>query len=210
MPITRAAASAGIIGDTPGLGTIKSWSTKVCALWPPSSSVTPAARSFAAVSAICDSGRSSVAVTRAPRAAQNSAVATPVRASPTTSTCLPASSMPGFKRSPQFDLPQFQGRQRKQRKYQSGDPEAHDDFRFAPSLQLEMVMERRHPENALAGHAKRRYLQNHGDGFDDKYAADKKKQDLLLYSDRDHPDGSAQRKRTHVSHEHFRGMRVVP
>ena len=36
-----------------------------------------------------------MAVTRAPRAAQNSAVATPVRASPTTSTRLPASSIPG-------------------------------------------------------------------------------------------------------------------
>jgi len=58
--------------------------------------MTPAARNFSAVSAISDSGRDSVAVTCAPRSAQNSAVAMPVRASPTTSTFLPASSITGF------------------------------------------------------------------------------------------------------------------
>ena len=71
---------------------------KVSARWPPSSRVTPAARNFAAVSAISVSGRASVAVTRAPRSAQNSAVAMPVRASPTTSTCLPCEFDDRFQR----------------------------------------------------------------------------------------------------------------
>ena len=53
---------------------------------------------FLAVSAISDSLLASVAVTCAPRSAQKSAVAMPVRASPTTSTFLPASSITGFTR----------------------------------------------------------------------------------------------------------------
>src|SRR6202049_1854781 len=205
MPITRAAASPGIISGPPGLGTIKSWSTKVCALWPPSSSVTPAARSFAAVSAICDSGRSSVAVTRAPRAAQKSAVAMPVRANPTTSTCLPASSIPGFN-----SLPQFQRRQRKQREDQRRDPEPHDNFRFAPSSQLEMMVQRRHAEDALTRQAERGHLQNHRKRFQHEHAANKKQKDFLLDGHRHHPDGTAERERSDVAHEHFGGMRVVP
>ena len=95
MPRARAAARPGSVGGTPGLGTIRSCARKVSLRWPPSSSVQPASRSFAAASPSSAAARSSVAVTRAPRAAQNSAVATPVRASPTTSTRLPASSMPG-------------------------------------------------------------------------------------------------------------------
>src|ERR1700682_3457616 len=203
MPITRAAASAGIISGTPGLGTIKSWSTKVCALWPPSSSVTPAARSFAAVSAICGSGRSSVAVTRAPRAAANRAVATPVRASPTTSTCLPASSIPGLN-----SLPQFQRRQGKQREDQRRDPEPHDNFRFAPSSQLEMMMQRGHAENTLPCQAERRHLQNHRKRFQHENAANKKQENFLLDGDRHHPDGPAERERSDVPHEYFRWSSV--
>ncbi len=52
----------------------------------------PALRSEAIASPISFSVRASVAVTLAPRAAQNSAVATPVLASPTTSTRLPRNS----------------------------------------------------------------------------------------------------------------------
>src|SRR5438067_10582827 len=44
---------------------------------------------------------------------------------------------------------QFQGRQRKQRKHQGGNPEADDHLRFAPAQQFEMVMNRRHAKNAL-------------------------------------------------------------
>src|SRR5439155_1552716 len=47
-------------------------------------------------------------------------------------------------------LPQFQGRQREQRKHQRRDPEPHDYFRFAPAKQLEMMVDGRHSEDALA------------------------------------------------------------
>ena len=81
------------------------------------SSFTPAVRSGAIASPISLSVRASVAVTFAPRAAQKSAVAAPVLASPTTSTRLPRNSN-GFaiyfaKPFNQNDsLPQLQRRKR--------------------------------------------------------------------------------------------------
>ena len=59
-------------------------------------------------------------------------------------------------------LPQFQSRQRKQRKHQRHNPKAHDHFRFAPSQQLKVMMNGRHAENPLAAQFERTNLQNHG------------------------------------------------
>src|SRR5262249_32945474 len=117
--------------------------------------------------------RDSLAVTVAPRAAQKSAVATPVLASPTTKTRLPVSSI-------ETALPQFQRRQREQRKHQRDDPKSHDHLRLAPACQLKVVMDRRHPENALAAQLERADLQNHGKRLDNEDAADEKQKDLLL------------------------------
>ena len=89
----RAANSSGASAGTPGLGTIKSCSAMRLSPSPPNSSFTPAARNLSATPPTCASGRDSVAVTRAPRAAQNNAVATPVRARPITSTRLFFSSI---------------------------------------------------------------------------------------------------------------------
>src|SRR5438477_251343 len=47
-------------------------------------------------------------------------------------------------------LPQLQRRQREQRHHQPRDPEPGDDLRFRPPQRLEMVVQRRHLENALA------------------------------------------------------------
>src|ERR1700722_13605430 len=142
MPLAWAASKSGKSAGTPGLGIIRSCARKVFWWWPPSSSDTPAPRSCATLSPISASVRDSVAVTIAPRAAQNSAVATPVRASPTTSTRL-------FFNSIELLLPQFQGRQRKQRKNQRDDPEAHDYFRLAPAYQFEMMVDRGHAKNTF-------------------------------------------------------------
>src|SRR6266446_9980995 len=132
----------------------------------------------------------------------------PVRACPATQTDSAPLSIKPFERS--APLPQFQRRQRKQRKNQRSDPEAHDHFRFAPTKQFEMMMDGRHAEDALAAQLERAYLQNHGEGFQHKYAANKKQENLLLDDDCDHTERPAERKRTHISHEDFRGVRVVP
>ena len=57
-----------------------------------------------------------------------------------------------------------------------------------------MVMDGRHAENALAAQLERTYLQDHRDGFQDKYAANKKQENLLLNDDRDDAERSAKRK----------------
>src|ERR1700687_1481933 len=214
-PLARAACSKGASAGTPGLGTIRSCSKNEFSRWPPSSRLTPAVRSGAIASPISLSGRTSVAVTVAPRAAQKSAVATPVLASPTTSTRLPRNSNAlAITRAVPFQqivrLPQFQRRQRKQCENQRRDPEPHDHFRFAPAHQLKMMMNGRHPKDALAAQFERAHLHDHGKCFDHENAADEKKQDLLLDDDRDSAQGAPQRERTDVTHEDFGWMGVVP
>src|SRR5204862_4537068 len=211
-PLARAACSKGASAGTPGLGTIRSCSRKEFSRWPPSSRLTPAARSGAIVSPISFSLRASVPVTFAPRSAQKSAVATPVLASPTTNKRLPRNSN-GFGITLANEntlLPQFQGRQREQRKHQRRNPEPHDHFRFAPAKQLEMMVDGRHAEDALAAQLERAHLQNHRQGFQHKNSPNEEQQNLLLDDDGDHAEGPAQRERAHIAHKDFRGMRVVP
>src|ERR1700687_6198940 len=184
-PLARAACSNGASAGTPGLATIKSCSRNVSSLCPPSSKWTPAAFKDLAASPISSSERASVAVTLAHRAAQNCPAATPVLASPTTSTRLPRTSN-GCAISvaesliQNVPLPQFQRCQREQREYQRRDPKAHDHFRFAPAHQFEMMMNRRHTEDPLSPQLERSHLQNYGERFNHKNSADKKKQHLLL------------------------------
>src|SRR5690242_11606728 len=94
IPFPRAACKCFSSAGTPGLGMMRSCSKKVLSWWPPSSSEIPASLNFPIASPISLSLRVSVAVTRAPRAAQKRAVATPVRASPTASTRFPRKSVP--------------------------------------------------------------------------------------------------------------------
>src|SRR5215470_16579501 len=213
MPFAPAASSNGASAGTPGLGMIKSCRRNASCVWPPSSKITPAERSFAAASATSDSARASVAVTMAPRAAQNNAVATPVRASPTTSTRLFFSSIdPGIalRRStqlPQDSLSQFQRRQRKQRENQRRNPKAHDHLRFAPTRQFEMMMDRRHAKNPLPTQFEGTNLQDHGNRFDDKNPANKKQQDFLFDDDGDGAERAPKRERADIAHEDFGRMR---
>src|SRR5271157_6484108 len=164
---------------------IRSCARNVFSVCPPSSNVTPASRSLAGTSPSSPSTRASVAVTIALCLAQKSAVATPVRASPTTSTRILRNSIdPGisstarpFRARPS---PQFQRRQREQREHQRRNPEAHDHLALAPTQQFKMVMDRRHAENSLAAQFERTHLQNHRERFDHENSADEEQQHFLL------------------------------
>src|SRR5271165_2297046 len=195
----RAATSMASSAGTPGLGMIKSCARNVFSVCPPSSSVTPAARNLAGTSPNSLSGRTSVAVTLAFRAAQNRAVATPVRASPTTSTRIPRSSIdPGILPSAIPSAPssaQFQCRQRKQCEYQRGNPEPHNHFAFAPAQQFKVMMNRRHSKNPLPAKLERSHLQNHRQRFHHKNPAHKHQQHLLLDDHRDGAQRAAERQR---------------
>src|ERR1700730_12686647 len=73
-----------------------------------------------------------------------------------------------------------------------------------------MMMYRRHAKDAFATQLERSYLQNNRERFHHKNSSDKKQQNLLLDDHRDKSKRPAQRKRAHIAHENFRGMRVVP
>src|SRR3974390_116527 len=184
----RAFTSRGSSAGTPGLGMIRSCAKYVFSWCPPSSSATPASRSFAGTSPNSFSGRTSVAVTIALCFAQNNAVATPVRASPTTSTRIFRNSidpgmcvsslhplLPYSERSEESPLvsssPQFQSRQSEQSEHQCGNPESHNHFAFAPSQQFKVVVDRRHAEYPLSSQFERTHLQNHRKGFNHEDSA---------------------------------------
>src|SRR5690606_2032362 len=54
----------------------------------------------------------------------------------------------------------LQGRKTDEHEHHGDDPEAHDHARLRPTLELEMVMDRRHPEDALAGELEARDLRH--------------------------------------------------
>src|ERR1700761_3170809 len=83
--------------------------------------------------------RRSDTVTCAPRRRRKRAAARPDLPSPTTNIFLPFTSMqPSHPRGNWSS--QLQGSERKQRKHQSADPEADDNFRLRPAHQLEMMV----------------------------------------------------------------------
>src|SRR5690348_12933071 len=73
-----------------------------------------------------------------------------------------------------------------------------------------MMVQWSHSKDPFARQLERSDLQNHGNRLDNKNAADREQQNLLLDDYGNGADRSAQRKRTHVAHKHFRRMRVVP
>src|SRR5450631_2402720 len=139
-PRLRACTSCGASTGTPGLTTIKSCPRKVRSPCPPVSTVMPCSSRSRISSRSSASGLESDTVTRAPRDFRKSAEATPDLPRPTTRTRLFCSSI---------QLSQFQGGQREQREDQRCDPEAHNHFRLRPAQQFEVMVNRRHLENAF-------------------------------------------------------------
>src|SRR4051812_50008869 len=91
------------------------------------------------------SAPSSPAITSAPPAFKAWQDASPEPPRPNTATVLPAKDVTGIiDRSPQL-----QRGQAGQRQHHRDDPETDHDLRLGPAELLEMVMDRRHPEDAL-------------------------------------------------------------
>ena len=90
------------------------------------------------------------------------------------------------------------------------NPEPDDDGVFLPPAQLEVMMERRHREDAFAGQLETEHLQDDRDRFDHEDAADHHEQQLLFATNRDDADHAADGQRAGVAHEDFRGMAIEP
>src|ERR1700733_6721622 len=174
---------AGCVSGTPGAST----SAEILAQLASRRSAVgrPAARALATLGA-----SSSKATTSAPPARSALALASPEPPSPNTATFLPAKVVTGITTR----LPQFQGRQPRQRQHDRDDPEANDDLRLGPTELLEMMMDRRHLEDALAGELERHHLHNHRHRFQYEQTADHGKNDLVLGGHRDGADHTAERQ----------------
>src|SRR4051795_10924766 len=67
--------------------------------------------------------------------------------------------------------PELEGRQTRQREHEADDPEADHDRRLGPAEMLEMMVDRGHEEDALAGPLVDQHLDHDAQGFDDEDAA---------------------------------------
>src|SRR5260370_3332490 len=82
--------------------------------------------------------------------------------------------------------PQLQRGEAGQRQHHRDDPEPDHDLRLRPALLFQMLMQRRHPEHALAGELERHHLHDHRDRFQREHAADHGQHDLVFNRDADH------------------------
>src|SRR6478735_1600158 len=115
----------------------------------------PACAALATFSAL-----SSAAITSAPPAFSAWQEASPEPPRPNTATVLPANEVTGIMAQPS---PQLQRGEAGERQHHRDDPEPDHDLRLGPAELLEMVMDRRHPEDALSRHLERHNLHDDGD-----------------------------------------------
>src|SRR5581483_3245556 len=168
---------------------------------------------------------SSNATTSAPPASSALALARPDAPRPNSATFLPANvvtgiisflaparrdAAPGSLVRPFAFSSQLQRRKADEREHDRDDPEADHDLRFGPALLLEMVVQRRHPEYALAGELERSHLHDHRDHFEHEQSAHHGEHDLMLGRDGDRADHAAKRERAGIAHEDRGGRRIEP
>src|SRR5258705_2568823 len=151
---------------------------------------------------------SSHPITSAPPANSALALARPEAPSPNTATFFPSNEVTGI--MAEFSLSQLQRRQPGERQHDRDDPEADYDLRLRPSELLEVMMQRRHLEDALAGELERKHLHDHRHRFEHEQTADDGERDLVLGGDRDLADQPAERERAGIAHEDGGRRRVEP
>src|SRR5207249_6080662 len=90
------------------------------------------------------------------------------------------------------------------------DPEADDDLRLGPSEELEVMVDRRHPEDPLAAELEGHHLPDHRQRLDHEDATHHEEHELLARDERDDAERRPEGERADVAHEHLRGIRVEP
>src|SRR4051794_40492382 len=98
----------------------------------------------------------------------------------------------------------LQGRQTDQRQDHRNDPKSNNDRRLGPALLLEMMVQRGHEEDPLAGALVPEDLNDDRHRLDDEQAADDHQYDLVLDRDRDGAQRAADGEAADVAHE-YRG-----
>src|ERR1700722_2585095 len=201
-PASRAASTvqcgAGCVNGAPGVST--SAAKFAHDTLRKSAVIKPACAASASFSA-----PSSLAITSAPPAFKAWQLASPDPPSPNTATVLPAKEVTGITRSPQLESGEAG-----QRQHHRDDPEPDHDLRLGPSLLLEMMMQRRHPEHALAGELERYHLDDDRHRLQYEQPADYRQHDLVLDRNGDRTEHAAERERPGIAHEDRGRRRVEP
>src|SRR5213076_2532381 len=81
-------------------------------------------------------------------------------------------------------LAELQRREREQRAHHRDDPEADDDLRLGPAEELEVVMDGRHAEDALAAELEGDHLPDHRERLADEHPAHQHEHQLLAGDER--------------------------
>src|SRR5713226_1113033 len=205
----------GFAHGTPGLATTKSNSPSG-AVSAPNLTATPLPRNRSASRRKASVSALSTHKTFVSSRASNSAAATPLTPSPSTSTLFFSNrtiSEPQLEARRSTDL---QRAQRHKSAQNAKDVKAHYDLRFVPAFFFKMMVQRRHQENpppfavAFLGIFKIRPLRHHRHSLGNKYSARAQKHQPLMATHRDDPQRAAQRQRSGVPHEHERRMAVEP
>src|SRR5271167_2700458 len=106
--------------------------------------------------------------------------------------------------------PQFQRGEPGDRQNPGDDPKPDDDGRLFPALLLEVMVQRRHAEDAPSCHFEARDLNDDRDCLENEQPADDRQHELVLCNDADRPKGSADRQRSRVAHKDHGRWRIEP
>src|ERR1051326_4784059 len=235
-PRPAASRTIGLSEGTPGLNTRRSFpkSRSECA---PVSNPIPAERSSASCGWSFSGAALSLTNTIAPFDVRSFATATPLRAAPMTAMRFPRTSMPvtaGFFISSATSVcisildtplvpmqlhsgsPHFKRRQAEDHQKNGDDIKSRDDLRLGPSAHLEMMVERRHLEDAPsftvlpARVLEVITLDDHRDCFHQEHSAERRQQKLFLDQDAERTDRASKGKRPRIAHKDLRREGVKP
>src|SRR3954465_5340661 len=103
--------------------------------------------------------------------------------------------------SEEYPSPELEGAEAREGKHEADDPEADHDRRLGPAEMLEMVVDRRHQEDALAGALVDNDLDHDRQRPDPEQTADDRQHELMVGGDRDRAERSAKREAAGVAHE---------
>src|SRR5258707_13455634 len=98
---------------------------------------------------------------------------------------------------------ELQRREAEEHEHHGDDPKAHHHLALLPALELVVMMQRRHAENALAaGGLEAEDLQHHGERLADEHAAHVEEHNLLPANNGNLPARPAMNDRADAAHEH--------
>src|SRR5688500_13506293 len=222
IPRCSAATITGASGGTPGLTTTRDAAERRFASCPPSSTATPSASRSLAVTSRSGVRLASVAYTRLPPRASSVATERPLRARPITAISPRSQSARSAGSETRGDgmSAQLERAHREHGKQDRNDPEPDDHLILMPTLQLEMVVQRRAQEEPVLLRVlesvpplpvlEEEPLPKHRDRLDHEDEADEDQQEFRLEQNGDGSERAAERQRTGIAHEHLRRIRVVP